>query len=161
MSVTDARRNHYNKIKNKTNAILNKYKHYMFFDNVFRQLNNPAFYINEDIMDEIKRHDTNGYVVDMHDFAELHRMEEFFNNMRKWSDDDTAAILPDNHCAFLANLSDLLQAIKITDPHQFGKVKVVNRGGSKKRSKRRSNRRSKKSRSRRTTSHRRRSRARR
>jgi hypothetical protein len=164
LTLIEARRKYYNEIKDKTNAILNKYKHYKFFENVLRELNDPAFYMDDDIYDEIKHHDTNGYVVDMHDVNELRRMLNLLNNMRNWKTDDPTY---DNHPSLVANLSELMQAINSTDPHKigsmhiskFGEKVVINYGGGKKRSNEHSKKHSKKNRHRRTTSHRRRSRA--
>jgi hypothetical protein len=162
----------YDGIKKQITAILDKYKHYKYFYAVNKELNDPNFYIEDDIMGEIKSHDTNGYIVDKNDVIELKKLLKSFNEM-------SDVILPENHGNFVEDLSDLLQEIKSTDPHKigsmhigtfgngtFGRIIVKNQGG-KKRSKKRSNRRSKKrskkhskkNRSRRTTSHRRRSRA--
>jgi hypothetical protein len=169
VSLRDARQQHYDRRKEQTNAILDKYKHYKYFDAVNKELNNPKFMIQEADMDEIQLHDTNGYIVDMNDVIELGRMLNLFNNMRKWPKpyDD---ILPDNHSNFVADLSDLLQAINSTNPHKigsmhigtFGEKIVKNQGGkrSKKRSKKHCKKRSKKN-MRRCTTSRRRSRARR
>jgi hypothetical protein len=156
----------YDGIKNQITAILDKYKHYKYFDAVNKELNNPKYYIDDDIMYAVKRDDTNGYMVDMNDVKELKKLLKSFNEM-------SDVILPDNYGNFVEDLSDLLQKIKSTDTHKIGSMHigtfgngkvVVNQGGkrrSKKRSKKRSNMRSKKNRRRRTTSHRRRSRARR
>ncbi len=160
MSMIEARQAHYNNVKKQTNEILTKYKHYKFFKAVFCELNDPHFVIKED-------HDTldKSYVVDAHDIEELRRMEKLLNNMRKWEQD----ILPNNHAVLVADLSELLQAIKISNPHAdflrqstksigsmhvgtFGEDKSVNYGG-KKRCDKRSKKRSKKNRRRRTTSH--------
>jgi hypothetical protein len=145
MSLIEARQAHYNNVKKQTNKILNKYKHYKFFEAVFRELNDPAFFIKE--CDDT--HDKS-YDIDEHDIAELRRMENLLNNMRKWEE----GILPDNHANLVADLSDLLQAIKISNPHTdflkqstesvgsihvgtFGKKdKSVNYGGNKRTNKR-------------------------
>ena len=163
MSLIEARQAHYNNVKKQTNKILNKYKHYKFFEAVFRELNDPAFFIKE--CDDT---DDKSYDIDEHDIAELRRMENLLNNMREWEE----GILPENHCTLVADLSDLLQAIKMSNPHTdflrqstksvgsmhvgtFGLDKIVNRGGNKRtneRTNKHGKKHSKKNRSRRTTS---------